>query len=71
MAEKPRPTNPEDILAIGAVAKVIWQLDAPNRSDVAASFLDAQQAGTTRRYEQIATELWQRGWLDTTAILGA
>ena len=30
---------------------------------------EAQDAGTTARYEHVTTELWQRGWPDVVAIV--
>jgi len=64
------PDNPEDVAAVSAVAELLWQLDELNRSDVAESFSQARAAETTHRYERVAVELWQRGWLDTIAIIG-
>ncbi len=61
--------KPEDIAAIAAVAELLWQLDEPNRSNVARAFSEARAAETTFRYERVATELWQRGWLNVVAIV--
>jgi hypothetical protein len=63
------PDAPEDIAAIAAVAELLWQLDKANRPDVARTYSEAQDAGTTGRYENVATELWRRGWLDLVAIV--
>ena len=64
------PDEPEDIAAVTAVAELLWQLDEPNRPSVAQSFSQAPGSGDKLRYERVATELWQRGWLDTIAIIG-
>ncbi|MEO5838308.1 MAG: hypothetical protein ABIQ73_29940 [Acidimicrobiales bacterium] len=51
------------------MAELLWQLDEPNRSNVAQTFTSARAAGTTHRYERVAIELWQRGWLNTDAVI--
>jgi hypothetical protein len=63
------PSDPEDIAAVSAVAELLWQMDEPNRPNVAQDFAKARAAGTTHRYERVAIELWQRRWLDTETII--
>ena len=63
------PDKPEDIAAVTTVTELLWQLDEPNRPNVARTFSQARAAQTTYRYERVATELWQRGWLNTARIV--
>jgi hypothetical protein len=67
----PQPENPEDIAAVSAVAELLWEMDRLNRPNVADSFSQAREAQTTHRYENVALELWHRGWLDELAIVNS